>query len=59
MSIVYEIIKSWKHTEGNVNSMNDIMEWINIRNTKLKVKIEKVNFSYDGFWHYDTQKGKQ
>ena len=57
MSIVYEIIKSWKHIEGNVNSMNDIMEWINIRNTKLKVKIEKVNFSYDGFWHYDTQKG--
>lgn len=57
MSIAYEIIKSWKNTEGNVNSMDDIMEWIKVRGTNLKVNIEKVDFSYDGFWHYDTQTG--
>lgn len=57
MSLVYEIIKSWKNTKGNVNSMDDIMEWIKARNTELKVNIEKVDFSYDGFWHYDKKKG--
>lgn len=57
MSLVYEIIKSWKNTKGNLNSMDDIMEWIKARNTELKVNIEKVDFSYDGFWHYDKKKG--
>lgn len=57
MSITYEIIKSWKNTEGNVNSMTDIMTWIKGRNENLKVNIEKVDFSYKGFWYYDTETG--
>ena len=57
MSITYEIIKSWKNTEGNVNSMADIMTWIKGRNDNLKVNIEKVDFSYNGFWHYDNETG--
>lgn len=57
MSITYEIIKSWSNTDGNVNSMTDIMTWIRDRNTNIKVNIEKVDFSYDGFWYYDNQTG--
>ncbi|MBQ3516401.1 MAG: NDP-hexose 2,3-dehydratase family protein [Lachnospiraceae bacterium] len=57
MSITYEMIKSWKNTKGNVNSMDDIFQWIEKRNSKLTVNIEKVDFSYDGFWYYDEQKG--
>jgi len=57
MSITYEIIQSWKNTEGNVNSMDDIFQWIEKRNSKLKVNIEKVDFSYNGFWYYDDNKG--
>lgn len=57
MSITYEIIKSWKDTEGNVNSMADIRAWIRGRNDNLKVNIEKVDFSYDGFWYYDSKSG--
>lgn len=57
MSITYEMIKSWKNTDGTVNSMEDIFEWIEKRNSKLKVNIEKVDFSYDGFWYYDEQRG--
>lgn len=57
MSITYEIIKSWSNTEGNVNSMTDIMAWIRGRNANLKVNIEKVDFSYDGFWYYDNKTG--
>lgn len=57
MSITYEIIKSWNNTEGNVNSMTDIMAWIKGRNDNLKVNIEKVDFSYNGFWYYDNETG--
>lgn len=57
MSIVYEVIKSWENTEGNVNSMDDIMEWIKVRGANLKVNIEKVEFSYEGFWYYDSATG--
>lgn len=57
MSITYEIMKSWKNVNNGVNSMEDIFEWIEERNRNLNVNIEKVDFSYDGFWYYDEKKG--
>lgn len=57
MSITYEIMKSWKKIDDGVNSMEEIYHWIEERNHNLKVHIEKVDFSYDGFWYYDEKKG--
>ena len=57
MSITYEIVKSWNDTKGNVNSMDDIMDWIQAKNADVKVKVEKVDFSYHGFWYYDEHDG--
>ncbi|MCR5737759.1 MAG: NDP-hexose 2,3-dehydratase family protein [Eubacterium sp.] len=57
MSITYEIVKSWKTVDGCANSMEEINHWIEERNENLKVNIEKVDFSYDGFWYYDERKG--
>lgn len=57
MGITYEIIKSWNHTAGNVNSMDEIMEWIQAKNADVKVNVEKVDFSYHGFWYYDEHDG--
>lgn len=57
MSITYEIVKSWNDTKGNVNSMDDIMDWIRAKNADVKVSVEKVNFSYHGFWYYDEHDG--
>jgi oxidase EvaA len=57
MNITYEIVKSWKTVEGCENSMDEINQWIEERNKNLKVNIEKVDFSYDGFWYYDERKG--
>lgn len=57
MGIIFEIIKSWKNTSGTVNSLDDIMNWIDIRKTGLRVNIEKVDFSYNGFWYYDEKDG--
>lgn len=56
-NLCFEIIKSWGDREGNVNSLDSIRKWIDNRNTKLKVNIEKVDFSYNGFWHYDNSDG--
>lgn len=57
MSFTYELIKSWADRKGNVSSMEQIMDWIQQRNDNLKVEISKIDFSYDGFWHYDSEDG--
>ncbi len=57
MSITYELIRSWKDKTGNVNSMEDIFKWVAFRNQNLTVDIQKIPFSYDGFWHYDEADG--
>lgn len=57
MSIAYEFVKSWNDTKGNVNSMDDIKKWVASRKKNLHVNIEKVDFSYKGFWHYDEETG--
>ena len=57
MNITYEIVKSWADRDGNVNSMKDIRTWIKLRNEKSTVNIEKIDFSYEGFWHYDNRDG--
>lgn len=57
MSLTYELIKSWACVEGNVTTNEEIDEWIAYRNQELDVVIEKIDFSYNGFWHYDDKKG--
>lgn len=58
MSITYELIRSWNDTKGNVNSMDDIKKWIKERNSFANVSIQKVDFSYNGFWYYDEKDGR-
>ena len=57
MEYIYEFVKSWSDTKGSVNSMEEIQAWVDSRYANLKVNIEKINFSYDGFWHYDNKDG--
>lgn len=57
MGIVYDIITSWKDTQGSVNSMNHIYRWIDKRQENLNVNIRKIDFLYDGFWYYDEKDG--
>ena len=57
MSITLEIIKSWRNTKGTVNSLQDIEEWVSNRYIGLKVNINKIDFSYNGFWYYDNFDG--
>ena len=56
-NMVFEIFKSWADREGNVSSLKSIKDWVAERNATLKVNIEKIDFSYEGFWHYDNADG--
>lgn len=57
MSIIYDIIESWSNVTGTTNSMEDLRKWIETRNSETKVDIQKVDFSYQGFWYYDESDG--
>lgn len=57
MEYIYEFIKSWSDTKGSVNSMDEIQASVDSRYANLKVDIKKIDFSYDGFWHYDEADG--
>lgn len=56
-SITFEIIKSWRNTNGSANSLHDIEKWVKGRSEGLKVNIKKIDFSYNGFWYYDQEDG--
>lgn len=57
MSITYDMIKSWREKENTINSLEDILTWTELRKKELKVNINKINFSYNGFWYYDENDG--
>lgn len=57
MSKVYELIRSWSCKEGNVNTTQEILDWVNKRNKTLTVNIEKIPFPKDGFWYLDETDG--
>ncbi len=37
--------------------MSEIREWLASRSENLRVNVEKVDFSYNGFWYYDSEDG--
>lgn len=57
MSFIFDAITSWKTTEGNVTSTEEILDWVDRRNKTLEVDIRKVPYKYDGFWFYDEEEG--
>ncbi len=56
-SIAVELVRSWANREGNVSSNREIREWIDKRKQTLRVSVEKIDFSYNGFWYYDGEPG--
>ena len=57
MSFIADAVRSWSITEGNVNTNEEILNWVDTRNSTLAVDIRKISYSYDGFWFYDEKDG--
>lgn len=56
-SIIVDFVRSWSCTEGNVNSTEKILEWIDEKNQTMEVCIEKIKLEENGFWFFDNEKG--
>lgn len=50
---MYSIIKSWVNKEGNVNSTEELLNWVRDLNNRIKVSINKDKLENSGFWYYD------
>ena len=56
--IIKSIVSSWKNTEGNVNSTQEVIEWIQKLNKETYVEIRECNISDSTFWFYDDYNGE-
>ncbi|MGM9978888.1 MAG: NDP-hexose 2,3-dehydratase family protein [Clostridium sp.] len=55
---IIKIIESWANEEGNVNSTNEIIEWINNINNTTEVSIKESCIDDSTFWFYDDYNGE-
>ncbi len=56
--IVKKLIISWKNSNGNVNSTEEILEWIQNINDKTYVNIQECSINDNTFWFYDDYNGE-
>jgi oxidase EvaA len=57
-TMLKDIIESWKNTEGKVNSMEDILSWIEELNNTTHVDIKECSLGENTFWFYDDYNGE-
>ena len=50
-----DIFLSWKTTEGTLNSIDNILRWVEEKNKNIQLNIKKIPYEYNGFWHYDEK----
>lgn len=48
--------QSWEHREGNCNSIKEILQWVQERNSTLHVQINRIPFSECEKWQYKDGK---
>ena len=58
MITTLDIIKSWKDTQGNVNSTDELLQWIYKLNQTTFTKINECSINDSTFWFYDDYNGE-
>lgn len=58
MNITVDIIKSWADIDGNVNSTDELLHWINDLNENTYVNIKECSVNDSNFWFYDDYNGE-
>lgn len=53
-----KMLTSWSNTDGNVNSTENILLWIENLNKTTKVQINECSINDDSFWFYDDYNGE-
>ena len=52
--IIKGLIYSWKDNKGNVNTTEEIIEWVNVLNNNIHVNIKKIALEECKNWHIDN-----
>lgn len=56
--LVTDWLASWADIDGNVNSTEQILDWVKEIRQKTYVKIEESPMREGDFWYYDAEAGK-
>ncbi|TGE33791.1 NDP-hexose 2,3-dehydratase family protein [Desulfosporosinus sp. Sb-LF] len=54
---IIQIVESWANIAGNVNTTENILEWVRQRNQEIAMSIQKVALEESDFWFYDQKEG--
>lgn len=57
-NLVLKILASWADVQGNVNSTESLLEWINHLNSTTTVNINECSIHDGAFWFYDDYNGE-
>lgn len=52
------LVESWAKSQGNVNTNEDIIQWIQELNQNIKVSLKKVPLTACRDWYYDEEVGE-
>ena len=47
------ILESWATEENPWYTTEELLEWIEETRRQTTVSVQKIPYSYDGYWHYD------
>lgn len=56
--IVFKLVKSWANEKGNVNTTEELLEWIKELNENTYVSIKECNILDGSMWFYDDYNGE-
>lgn len=57
-SLLTDIMESWKNENGNVNSTEDVLNWIKSLNETTYVNINECSIYDNNMWFYDDYNGE-
>lgn len=58
MGVLEQLIRSWATKDNAMNTMDNILKWIDCRNSSVTVNIVKFTLEEDKFWFYDDARGE-
>ncbi|MGO0906038.1 NDP-hexose 2,3-dehydratase family protein [Clostridioides difficile] len=56
-NIIVKMVESWSNNTGNINSIEDIINWVDFLNKSICVNINKISLDDSEFWYYDKLEG--
>lgn len=56
--VIIKIFESWANMDGNMNSTDELLEWVRGLNSSTDVEINECSINDSSFWFYDDYNGE-